>query len=721
MTNSIAAKIKRSLYSLRRKWIHLYLRNIKKFHIGSVCVKSVIHGIKAIRISTFSLLLLCTVVLFMPRTFLYNESIPSTIASIIGTILALVFTLSIIPIQTAVTDWSASISKLYRNDGGVKVAFIVIALLLVGTLLLPNEESISCILSIFFLAISLDIVRWYYVHVCCLLDPNIAIKKLEDEIKKSINRYQIIVKKHSSKLKKILTYDQFNITEQLSIEKILFAQPTAYIDLIKNDLDSITEFSLKALSRNDSVLVKNALSSLSNVIKYYGEIRKDNLVVTHSAETLFLVPETDADSFLNYAYDLIKQVGLAAVEKNDNSVCEAVFKEYCELAKYFSLLNKDTSFMVSSPIAYMKLVVTASIQKKMFDAPYSAGLKLCRLANDLPKESRYEHTYQPILELIQTISLYYIVLGSPAVTNELVKSISIFLSRLYDSTYRQFSEILPIVLNIYCTIISLSLITEKQKLQGIVLQTSITNAYATISEQSLSKLIKKCIEKDDMHEILNVFEILKDHFKEIAVSNDFGTNRILDDVQECIFDILKYFIGFASQKNEDDADVIFAKMIRPLLSILSLFFLNKTSIDASSECKAANIIAYVTLASINFDWNRDNLFDYSAQLIKKLIENHYKINSNVNEYSIITMLMLLWRLKFITEKYKMTAVAANIDEIILEIPNEFIQNETWNKLNKSAKKKHESTLEYIQTDNQWGFNTVDPSLDIVRYILQTKS
>lgn len=736
--NRIKDLYKKYAHSCKRQILLLLLRVIRSesYPVIMRIISNTVKAINTIRITIFTALLLSIVILCASKSFLSNGSIPGTIASIIGTVLALVFTLSIIPIQKAVSDWSAAISRLYIKDKKVVLAFIFITLLLVCALLLPTESHFSPVLSILFLAISLDVVRWYYVHICQLLDPNIAIRKLEAEIIKSIGQYKHAIEKTAARLRLFVPYKELGKFDKSSAERVAHSQTAGYVEQIKLTLNSIAEFSLKALANNDSILVGVSLTSISSVIQSYVDLRKNNLLFNRSPETLFLVQETDADSLLNHAYDLLKKVGLAAAEKGDEAVCESVFKEYCNIALHVSTLNDETAFMVSSSMSYMRIVLNACIRKGMFDAPYSAGLKLCKLANNMPDSARYESTYQPIFELVQIISIYYVALGQSSITNELCKRISIFLLNLYKRSYWQFSEVFELILGLYGLIVYSVLKVGKESYQGFVLQTAITNSYSSISEVSLSRLILLIAETDverytgenedtesktksNMRDMLGSSEILWSHLKELANENDFGSNRILRDILECVFDSLRVFVWYAAAQDEDNRAIIVKKMIIPFFWLMSSYFNSKQNIDSDFEKQAANSLTHVALNCVSFEWNNAEIIDASSRAIRSILENHCKTLGVGNGHALVYFLKLLWRLRYVAEKYNLSHTATQIDALIAQKPAS-VEDDVWAWCQEQLGRKKKQLTEYIKKDDSRYPNAIDSSLDAFMDALRSK-
>ena len=124
------------------------------------------------------------------------EAVLSQLGATYGTILALVLTLSIIPIQRAAEVWSPSIVRLYRRDPVTYVTFVTLGVCCAASFLLavrglfPVPVSVVMALSLAVLGVSLDMLRWYHGHVCRLLDPVHALSLALKETKQAIDRTQ---------------------------------------------------------------------------------------------------------------------------------------------------------------------------------------------------------------------------------------------------------------------------------------------------------------------------------------------------------------------------------------------------------------------------------------------------------------------------------------------------------------------------------------------------
>ena len=99
------------------------------------------------------------------------------IGGMLGTMIALVFTLSVIPIQRAVETFSPSVTWMYRNDRVTQFIYIVLALFCLLSFLLAIEnvlhvnKALLLPVGIAIVGASFDLLRWHYRRISQMLDP----------------------------------------------------------------------------------------------------------------------------------------------------------------------------------------------------------------------------------------------------------------------------------------------------------------------------------------------------------------------------------------------------------------------------------------------------------------------------------------------------------------------------------------------------------------------
>ena len=124
------------------------------------------------------------------------EGILAQLGATFGTILALVLTLSITPIQRAGEVWSPSIIRLYRRDRATHVSFVTLGIFCIACFvfairgLAGIQVSVALAGAVLMLGIGLDLLRWYHGHVCQRLDPIYAVQLEFQRAKETIDRIQ---------------------------------------------------------------------------------------------------------------------------------------------------------------------------------------------------------------------------------------------------------------------------------------------------------------------------------------------------------------------------------------------------------------------------------------------------------------------------------------------------------------------------------------------------
>src|SRR5262249_4147524 len=128
------------------------------------------------------------------------------------------------------------------------------------------------------LALSLDILRWFYGHVCLLLDPAHAMHVALRQAKKTIQEYEQLVNKWAANLVRIRGA-QVSAEEMKDLEASVYEQAAGYPETITFWIDEISEIATKGVTRRDRSVVLSAIVALREMHRSYLVSRKDNLLV----------------------------------------------------------------------------------------------------------------------------------------------------------------------------------------------------------------------------------------------------------------------------------------------------------------------------------------------------------------------------------------------------------------------------------------------------------
>jgi hypothetical protein len=139
----------------------------------------------------FSILGLSCFSVYLPRFHAALAQLPNprdlqlAVGALIGTVLTLGFSLSIIPIQRASEMYTPTIIRLFRTARAIQLPFLAllsICLTSFASVLLPVAgiaATKTIPILIIFVAISLDLLRQLYRTVTALLQPKEAVWRLE--------------------------------------------------------------------------------------------------------------------------------------------------------------------------------------------------------------------------------------------------------------------------------------------------------------------------------------------------------------------------------------------------------------------------------------------------------------------------------------------------------------------------------------------------------------
>jgi hypothetical protein len=278
---------------------------------------------------------------------------------LIGTMLALIFSLSIIPVQRAVETFTGSIARLYREDGATQFIFVLLAMLslssfamavngigrLQGATLFPAQ--------IVILACALDLLRWHHRRVSQLLDPAEAIARLGRRITKRIDWTQRVVAR-SAYLEWHL--QPADLKEKYSLrvmESRSYALLANHHLPINGGTSELTEIGVKAVARGETQTAEIALTVLGNVARHYLDRRKGNLVLMPSRA--FFVTESDAKVVLIPIYERLRDINRNAIAIKAETTCIQVIRILGSIASHTASLQAEAFPTYEAPLTPMPM------------------------------------------------------------------------------------------------------------------------------------------------------------------------------------------------------------------------------------------------------------------------------------------------------------------------------------------------------------------------------
>lgn len=273
--------MKRHLTKMRKRCTNYWTTHIVQWHLRLALAGRRLRGwVGATAVSLFSISI-AAAILLVPQfrataeAFLPLEAVLSQLGATYGTTLALVLTLSIIPIQRAAEVWSPSIIRLYRRDPLTYVTFVSLSVLCAASFALAVKGlflvpvSVVLALSSAVLGVSLDILRGYHGHVCRLLDPIHAVSLALRETKYAIDRTKTLVTRISRLQHQQLSAEQQGAVSVEDIESTIYPRISDYPSSIIYWVNDLAEIGIKAVARGEKLLAKTAVFAIADLTLYY--------------------------------------------------------------------------------------------------------------------------------------------------------------------------------------------------------------------------------------------------------------------------------------------------------------------------------------------------------------------------------------------------------------------------------------------------------------------
>ena len=499
--------------------------------------------------------------------------------ALIGTILALVVSLSVIPIQKSVEILTTSITQIYRNDFKLITIFFLLSVFCITSILMSINglfglrNNFLLPAQIMILGFSIQLVRSFQNRVAYLLMPDSAIRRLFEFNKKYI--------KKASKIIDILTWiiflfekDRQNIDkEKIQTKSILFTRSVLIAKVI-NNIYEISEIAKKAINRGEVHLVKTSISSLSATLCYYLNIRKNNIVL--KLEDLIGVYGCDADNLLIPIYEEFQIINKFAIKNNYEIISQFIIENLGDIAIFLSSLESKSFKKYHSPlewrpVAYLKNCIKHAYSANMLDAQLTGA----RIYSKISKYTLSETDLFTLINNLNEICIQYFLSGNELLVNEVIKEMMIVVHYLIMKEYFRLGILLKELLSKFKDLLPLGIQYEKSRNNVMYIPMSIP--YDLSNELSIGYFFNRAanlIKDDEKREWVSpysnftpIFKAIWRHFRDLGDEVDFKSSFLLFHMDETISHICEHSLNIIEDgktKEWDTSDIL--KCVKWLLS-----------------------------------------------------------------------------------------------------------------------------------------------------------
>lgn len=608
---------------------------------------------------------------------------------IYGTILALVLTLSMIPVQRAGEVWSRSIVHLYRRDRVAQATFIVLGIFCVmsflvaipGVFEMPASFALAGFLLI--LGTSFDLLRYYHNHVCQLLDPNYATRLALKKGRQTIDMIASSVTNDARLRHRLLTPEQKKQTSVENIESVIYQAISDHQNTVAYWINDIAEIAEKAVNRGEKALARTAISSISELTNYYLSARKQNLIVYPSLETLFTM-ESDVKLVTGRTYEALKDISQNAVTQGDEATALRVSEAYRDIAIHTANLSarafrEHTAPLTNAPIYYALTCIEYAENKGLKEVPFQSAAVLTSISLAAPKDVDQTDVHLPIID-----GLYKIAMKSYE-NREYVLAENVngqhlrILAHLLQRQNYCFIDVLRHVLEKTEGLAIFAIINEK--ISGLFSCHPLEMVYGLTKENSLGYLFEKAatilvkVDKErkwisPYANLVEVLDAIYRNIRNIAEKNELGDSMLLYDIDNTIRHIALVIIRLLDNplRSECDDEKELVDKFRWLLSFYWVAFQRKKTISKQRADDCTESLACIGL--LFFSRGYTEVLQSCISNIRSVMESYCETAKHIDNYVIGDLLANLWAIRMFVSGRNNTEILQEIDKAINDKPRE---------------------------------------------------
>lgn len=650
--------------------------------------------------------------------------------ALIGTILALVVSLSILPIQKSVEIFTPSFTKIYRADKGLIVTFLFLSLFCILSFLFSVDNLLKIgnnflfPIQILILGLSFQCVKYYQYRVSLLLDPQNAIESFFLMSKKNINRASMIINFLTCVMLLLERNVENRGKQSIGLKSELFGR-SAIIANIVNQVYEVSEISKKAIKRGESHLARITIKYLSRIAIYYLKKREDNLTLTLQDIRVF---GCDADNLLGPVYEELLNICRTATKNDCEEISQAIIEEFGHIAIFIGTLKCETfkhhnSPISWKPISYLKLCIDDASKFGMREALLTGAKTYSKISPSTAAETDQ-------LTLINNqfdICIKYFLSGNAELVNEIIREMMkvgtnyILSDKFYRLTpFRQ-------LLESFEALIPFGIAFEKEN-PGPRRYLPVDFPYNLEHELCLGRTLQRAcglikLDKDrdwisPYHKFAPIYEKIWRHFRDLGDKIDFKSSFLLFHINQTILHICEVSLSIIEdgEKNEWDTSEVH-NCVSWLLTFYWTAFSTMSEITEFAAQEAAE-----TLSKIGLLFQSSNCFfrmeitESCASNISSIAEQFILKNMKANSYDIADVyIKIIHIIEFLIASKQ--EQFANKIEAKIKRP-ESIEDEKWNDILSKIEHRKKQLYELLNENKYMGaIGFIDRSEGILKQLL----
>lgn len=613
-------------------------------------------------------------------TLVNPQDVQLAVGALVGTVLALGFSLSIIPIQRAAEVYSPSIVRLFREATTVRYSFLAlfaICFLSFGSVLAPIvgiEPTSTIPVLMLFLGVGLDLLRLLYLSITKLLEPKEAVWRLEREARDTLIRLHRKLEKAADLSWRALPPEKQARYTRESFLKLFYSDNPVHDSTVESRAAELTEITQKAVERADWSLALQATDALRQLAIDSIEIRKTAL--TYSVVEIMVV-KANAEKLLDKIYEFMLSINRAAVRRGAENVSIRVVRALGLVAQHMTTIRRDppredSAPLVSNPISYCRTAIREAMTAGMDDVGYEGAATLARISQVSPTHTSNRDVHIYTMEgLFEILRSFLAVPGKSIHLHEPLKRALEVLHTLSERKDFHLKAVTHDFLEEIQALVPVTVLRERKQLGGL-LHLSLAPAYDISYEFSLPRLVERstsliradpeCPWVSPWHDFLDFNEEVYRHLLAMSKAPDLAASQLmfyLIQAEQMIASIYLDQLRATVKSNREHTEEI-EQHVYWFISFFRSSAHHANSMDRHWTENAADCLGWIGIAYLNEGFNNSALS--AAQSIASITANAAEKIEAVRTEDLAELLVPLRLMKALAQLISNVAMQEQIHE-----------------------------------------------------------
>jgi hypothetical protein len=328
--------------------------------------------------------------------FTHAKEFSIAAASLIGTVLVLAFSLSMIPVQRAAESMPVSVVRLFARDPTNALISLALGsfcllsfcLALYETTLLPRRFAL--LLQVLVVGLTFDAVRWHHRHTLSLLEPVRAVSDLRNQALRFVRTTDRRVRLAARVQWMVLPRASRNQTSRNELAGVLYRNLPNHALILAQSIQELEEAALRAMEQVETRVAVSAVDALAAIGHEYLVRRRDTL------RAILVDPlgvyESDAREVLTPLHESLKRAGQRAVALKSEPIAIRVVQGLGQLALICTTLklpgvSPERAPLTPLPLIYLEQCALAGLAEGLHDLGLDAARVMAEVSLSAPHDT----------------------------------------------------------------------------------------------------------------------------------------------------------------------------------------------------------------------------------------------------------------------------------------------------------------------------------------------